>query len=399
VLFNLYLLAIGFDIAFIGLRILIAQGASAVASIPAGVVSDRIGRKASFILGDGVGAGVALVNITTVNPLILLVTPIFGSMFGTLHHVTESAFMAENSKRDERIHLFSVSGGTRTLAAVAGAVIAASAAAIIGVLPFVTDIVGAYRLLVGIGIVGWFLSLVPALMLQELRTESKAPKPESGGGSTLGLFGIVRRQVNHPDRIRKLVVANSTTALGATAVIPLLNVFFKRGPLQAGELEIGLIYGVGFAFLALGNFLAPLLTRRMSKVDATFTTRMASVPFILLIPLASQVAGDIVLALTLAGFAYVLRYTLMNISNPIFEAFSMEILDRSERATAVGAEIALSSLLGMIGIYVGSYLMNSGDFFTPFVLMFGMYLVSNLLLLVFFRGMEVQIRATVQPKL
>ncbi|MFQ5933838.1 MAG: hypothetical protein ACE5KI_04275, partial [Dehalococcoidia bacterium] len=36
VLFNLYLLEIGFNIAFIGLRILIAQGASAMASIPAG---------------------------------------------------------------------------------------------------------------------------------------------------------------------------------------------------------------------------------------------------------------------------------------------------------------------------------------------------------------------------
>ncbi|MFQ5925695.1 MAG: MFS transporter, partial [Dehalococcoidia bacterium] len=330
-------------------------------------------------------------------PLILLITPIFDSMFGTLHSVTESAFMAENSEREERVHLFSVSEGTGTLASVAGAGIAASAAAIIGVLPFVTDVIAAYRLLVGIGIAGWFLSLIPALMLQELKPDNKTPT-ENGGESTPGILGTLRRQVKHPDRIKKLVVANSTVALGAAAVIPLLNVFFNRGPLRATELEIGLIFGAGFAFLALGNFLAPLLSRRMRKVDATFTTRMASLPFILLIPLAAQLAGDIGIALALAGAAYVLRITLMNLSNPIFEAFSMEILDRSERATAVGAQRTASSLLGMVGIYVGSYLMNSGDFVTPFLLMFAVYLVANILLLVFFRRMEVELEAAEQPQ-
>ena len=53
VLFNLYLLALGFDITFIGLRLMIGFIASAVTAMPAGLVSDRIGRKASFILGDG----------------------------------------------------------------------------------------------------------------------------------------------------------------------------------------------------------------------------------------------------------------------------------------------------------------------------------------------------------
>src|SRR5512143_4023445 len=49
VVFNLYLLAIGFDAAFIGQRLLIAGVVGAVASIPAGLVSDRTRRKASFI--------------------------------------------------------------------------------------------------------------------------------------------------------------------------------------------------------------------------------------------------------------------------------------------------------------------------------------------------------------
>jgi len=53
VLFNLYLLAIGFDPAFIGLRLIIGGVAGALSALPAGMISDRIGRKASFITGDG----------------------------------------------------------------------------------------------------------------------------------------------------------------------------------------------------------------------------------------------------------------------------------------------------------------------------------------------------------
>ena len=60
VLFNLYLLALGFDIRFIGLRLMIGFIGTAITALPAGMVSDRIGRKASFILGDGVNAVIAL---------------------------------------------------------------------------------------------------------------------------------------------------------------------------------------------------------------------------------------------------------------------------------------------------------------------------------------------------
>ena len=62
VLFNLYLLAIGFDIKFIALRLIIEAIARAITAVPAGLVSDRIGRKASFVLGDGIGAVIGLVQ-------------------------------------------------------------------------------------------------------------------------------------------------------------------------------------------------------------------------------------------------------------------------------------------------------------------------------------------------
>ncbi|HIC24026.1 MAG TPA: hypothetical protein EYO84_11395, partial [Planctomycetes bacterium] len=55
VLFNLYLLAIGFPISFIGLRLAVLGIASALASVPAGRLADKLDRKWGFIIGDGGG--------------------------------------------------------------------------------------------------------------------------------------------------------------------------------------------------------------------------------------------------------------------------------------------------------------------------------------------------------
>jgi fucose permease len=120
VVFNLYLLAVGFDVAFVGLRILVRSISVAAMSIPAGLISDRIGRKLSFILGDGVGALTSLVAISTANPALILGAAVMAGLFGSLHGVSEPAFMAENSEDHERVHLFSVADGTRTAAAIIG---------------------------------------------------------------------------------------------------------------------------------------------------------------------------------------------------------------------------------------------------------------------------------------
>src|SRR5439155_112747 len=108
VLVNLYFLAVGLSIEFIGLRLLLAGIAGAIFSVPAGLISDRIGRKWSFIIGDGVGAALYVITIFSVDQTVLIVTGVLAAIAGTLHGVSEPAFMAENSEPRERVHLFTV---------------------------------------------------------------------------------------------------------------------------------------------------------------------------------------------------------------------------------------------------------------------------------------------------
>ncbi|MFQ5944829.1 MAG: MFS transporter [Anaerolineae bacterium] len=384
VIFNLYLLAIGFGIEFIGLRLLIAGIAGAVASIPAGLVSDRIGRKASFILGDGVGAVVAMVNITTTNSTILLITPVIGTVFGRLHGVTEPAFMAENTEPPERVHLFSVSASARTAAAMVGSLLAGALPALALTL---ADTIAAYRAASFIGIVLWFLSLIPALLLRERpRFEADHPSTVPAGSPLRRLMGL--GNIRHPRRVAQLVLTGALLSAGAGFTIPLFNVFFHEG-LHAHELAIGGTFAAGSAALALASLLAPFLAERLGKVPSVFTTRLASVPFILLIaasPELSQNAFEV--GLTVAGFAFIARTTLMNMSAPVEEAFAMEILDPRERATQVGIEGAVASILLAAGGFLGARMMAGGDFQTPFLIMAACYLASTLLFFTFFRGLD-----------
>jgi MFS family permease len=377
VLFNLYLLAIGFDIAFIGLRILLASATRAVLAVPAGLISDRIGRKLSFILGDGLGAVMSLIAISTANSELLLVTAVIGGIFSALHGVAEPAFMAENSEDFERVHLFSVSSGTRTAAAIIGSALA-------GLVPLIfagageEAVVGLYRTVAYFGIGGWFASLIPAVMLRQ----TTAPKPAPIQGLRSIFAGV-----KHPDRIFRLTAPEVLIGLGAGFTLPLMNVFFQQN-LGSPAVEIGATFAAGEAFLVVGAFMAPVVAARLGKVRSVVFTRLLSIPFILLIAFSPDVAGAFGSVFTIAGLAYIARITFFNMASPVRSAFAMEILDPGERGTQVGIEMALTSALSGAAAYFGARLMDIGDYGTPFIIMAGCYFIGTLMFWQFFAGRE-----------
>jgi MFS family permease len=387
VLFNLYLLAIGFDVRFVGLRLMVGFIASAVTATTAGMVSDRIGRKASFLLGDGIGAALGLIQISATSEWVLLAGPAAGAFFGNLHHTSESAFMMENSRPKERVHLFSVAGSLRTLSAMAGALIAGLVPAL-----FIDDVgrVNAYRFASYAGLALWFLSLVPALMLREVRVadnrRASSHEPSRGFRPTAMFSGI-----RHPGRIAFFVVTTALIYFGTSAIVPLMNVTFHEGHAHASEGEIGTIFAIGEGALALAILAVPLLAMRMLKVDAIVVTRLIALPFVLGIGLAPLWLGEGSVLIMVMAASYVGRVAIFRMGFPLDEAFNMEVLDARERATATGLEIAVGAALSAPAIAISSRLMDSGDFTTPFVIAAGAYLASTLIYWLAFRRLEVTI--------
>jgi MFS family permease len=374
VLVNLYFLAVGLPIEFIGLRLLLGGIAGAIFSVPAGIISDRIGRKWSFIIGDGIGAALYLITIFSTDQPILLVTGVLAAIAGTLHGVSEPAFMAENSEARERVHLFSVAAGLRTLSAMVGSLLGGFVPVLAASL---ADKITLYRASIFIGIFIWALSLIPALMLR-----GKDRPSERAVTDIRHLFADVR----HPALVAQLVAVTGLVAFGFGFVGPLFNVFFYEG-LHAHTHDIGMTFASGEFFVAIAALGAPFLVARMTKVQAIVGTRLLAVPFILLIGLSPSLA-TVSTVLTLAGLAYVVRIVLANASAPIAEAFAMEILDPGERGTMVGLRSTAQQTLSGVGAFLGARLMSGGDYVTPFVVMAGLYGVSAVLFWVWFRPVE-----------
>ena len=378
VIFNLYLLELGFSIAFIGVRLAVMGIARVVAAVPAGWLSDRVGRKWGFIIGDGGGALLAVIQILSVSPTVLLVAPAFAAAFGALHHVTESPFMAENSEPEERIHLFSVGSGMRTLAAMAGALIA-------GLFPaWLADTFGltklsAFRWATLIGIAGWFLSLIPAVLLRPYVSAEVAEAMAEAPTSDRGLWASVR----NPAVIGRLVAVAALLALGSGLTLSLANVYFHEG-VGANEAEIGVTFAGGSLFLALASFAAPFVEARFGRVRSVVLTRMAAVPFILVIAFAPSLATPTAVV-SLAGAAFILRTTLFNMAGPVYEAFSMAVLHPGERATFVGISSLVGGALAAAGGWLGAQSMDRGSFATPWLAMAVLYAVSTWMFWRFFR--------------
>lgn len=379
VLFNLYLLAIGFDVAFVGARLVAGGIAGVVMSVPAGIVSDRIGRKASFILGDGMGAALGLVSILTLSKPTLMLTAVVGAFFSSLHHVSEPPFMHENSKPAERVHLFSISSSFRTGSAMIGSLIA-------GFLPLAfAERVGkvtAYRWATFIGLAIWALSLIPAVMLEP--AVAKAKRPDGPNERTRFLSGI-----RDPKLMAKLVIPEVFLALGAGLVLPLSNVFFHEG-LHLHESGIGLTFAIGQFAMAIGALFAPLLITRMSKVSAVVASRLGALPFIVMLGFA-MAAEEASWVFPLVVVAWAGRTAIFNISSPIESAFNMEILTMRERATLAGFDVAVFSGMTALGSFISSRLIASSSFVIPFIGMGFMYLTSTLLFWFFFKDYSMSV--------
>ncbi len=396
VMFNLYLLAIGKPLEFIGLRLLVMGVAGAAASIPMGWVSDKLGRKAGFILGDGLGAVMSLTLILSTDDTIILVASALAAMFSALHHVTESPFMAENSEQKERIHLFSVSEGLRTFSAMIGSLIA-------GFVPlwaagaFGIETVVAYRWAAFIGIGWWFLSLIPAILLKQQVPDQKVEPVKKVKPSVMAAIKSLTANIKNPVIIGKLLLVNGLISLGAGFVVPLFNVYFHEG-VHAHAHEIGTTFAAGSLFLALGALMVPFVVEKFGKTVTILVTRLAAVPFILLIGFAPSLA-DPTAVMSIAGLAYILRTTLFNMSGPVLSAFSMELLHPKERATATGFQSTIGRIATAGAGFLGAGLMGLGDFRTPFFLMAFLFLLSTIFFWALFKGYEKEAQVQDHPTL
>jgi len=366
VIFNLYLLDVGFRKDFVGYMLSIGELAMGLGALPAGLLCDRIKRRRSFLLAISSGAILGFVQIFTLNGTVLLVTSLLsGGISSALYIVAWAPFIVEHSSPKERVYLFSMSSVLGWMFGMIGNIIG-------GILPetfavFLNTTTSDFlvsRTTLVCALAFQLAGLVPLYTVKEaIGSPSEQPK-------TFSFKNIKSRAT-----ISKLVLVTALMGLGSGFIVPLFNVFFES-KLGASKAEIGTVFALGQIGVAVGTLLMPAVAAKLGKVKTVSTVELLSIPFILAIVLSPNLAW--------ATTPYIVRGSLMNMVGPLRDSFSMEVVYASERATTSGLNGMFWSILRAGGTAVAGGMMEGGDFFSPYVLTTVLYAASSILYLVFF---------------
>ena len=326
-LFNFYVLSLGYNEAMLGNMVTARSLTSLIAALPMGYLTDRIGGKNAFLIGYmGYGVSMALMLLFPSVPVFISMNVLQG-VAQALSGVATGPFLMENSGAKERTYLFSLSSGLRMTATSIGEWLG-------GYLPgWVASLIAVSA--VSSQAYGWslwvmaFLSLASAVPVILMKANMRSLSQRSA-------FAPVSFIRKNPGLLGKLILPSLVISIGAGMIMPFMNVFFRNVHNQS-DAAIGVIFAWGSLAMGVGLVVAPALAERFGKIQVVTATQALSIPFLALLGFAPWFEVSVV--------AYYIRLTLMNMSGPIYSTFTMERVDPESR----GMIASLSSMASNFG--------------------------------------------------
>ncbi len=326
-LFNFYVLALGYDEALLGTLIALSSLSALLSALPMGYLVDRLGHKPALLLGSGLSglAVVAMVLFPSVGVFVSM--NLLLGLAQSLSGVTMGPFLMENSGEKERTYLFSFTSGLQTVSGFIGNWVGGYLPTWLGVWRGVAPTSAtAYALALGAIVAAAALGLLPLLFLRPLHL-ARAERSLFAPLSYLG------REFN---TIGKLILPTFLTSIGAGLIMPFMNVFYRQVHHQPDPV-IGTLFAWGSLAMGLGLLIAPPLADRWGKVPLVVVTQLLSIPFLALMGFAPW--------FPLSAAAYYIRLTLMNMGLPVYQAFVMERVEPGARGT-VASLVSMANNFG-----------------------------------------------------
>ena len=386
VLYNLYLVSLGYGTDFIGLVFFVTTVGAAIAIFPAGICVDRYSNKAiliwSSLLIGVAGAGQMLFR----TPIPLLASVFFVGVGGAFLLVINAPFLTATSSPEERSNLFSLNIVLTLATTVVGEALGGalpiwfrSSSLLMAPLPswcvgFISaqPLPRSYQLaLVLSGIIA-LPSFIPLFLL----TDTIPTRKQTTAALSLS-WRQAQKQLSinlhvfiHTTRSRRWssAIASPLLALigvevfmgfGAGLFLPYFNVYFVQH-LGASSALFGLIDATANTLNALATLLAPLLALRYGKVMITTVTRLLSIPLMLLVGLTGY--------LPLAASLYPLRQGMADMSNGILQVFSMEQVPHERRGFANSSYQAAYQLTYAISASIGGVIIAKAGYAPVFIM-------------------------------
>ncbi|MGB8646253.1 MAG: MFS transporter [Anaerolineae bacterium] len=376
-LYNLYILSLGFHEDMIGTLTAIASMVAVVAAVPVGWVASRMGYKSAQILGI-VGSAISVIFplIWPTAEAFILCELIWGIAF-TMVVIVGSPFITESSTEEERPYLFSLQFVLSMLTLFVGCLVGGQLPSLFGSWVQTNGVTPlAYQGALWIGTALLFASALPVLFMDTPRRHAvRTIRP--------------RFKVRSPQKVMQVLLPGIIGAVGGGMFIPFVTVFWRvLHHLDDGA--IGQIMAVSGLGMTIVGVVAPALSKRWGLVRVNVVSVALSGIALMLFGFSPM--------LMVALVAYLGRDALVNLSRPLSQQFQMDRSPAEERA-------AVSSLYTMgfnvawgIGSWVSGLWQTNGQFGLVFLVSTAFYLVSALLWQwLFGRDPVVALQKTVSP--
>lgn len=368
-LFNLYLVRSGFNEDFIGQVSGVNTLVAGLVCFPAGLIGDRLGRRASLLLG-GIIVPLGLLGQVLVHEpqLILGLCALTGAGQAFIM-ISVSPFMAENSSRAERTYLFSTNWAVMTFSGMVGSFLG-------GLLPGLfassggqtLDAASPYGMALLVAVCLFAIAGIPFYLLRS------APHQDESIGAAAPDISMGKDEVR--SRMLAFVAVNILVGIAGGVILPFFNVFFARQfGLAAGT--VGLIFAASQGMVGIGQLLAPTLVRRKDKVTLIALAHFSAVPFLLILASTGQVG--------IAAGAFWARNVGMNMINPIWGTFTMEMVPARLRATLSGLNNMVWNVTWAFSSAAGGLVILSWGYPAVFLISAFFYAVTGFTWLFVFR--------------
>ena len=393
VLYNLYLVSLGYTTAFIGLALFVGTIGGGLAIFPAGLCIDRFGGKAILIWAS------VLIGLTGVgqmlfrSPVPLLVSIFLAGIGGAFILVVNVPFLTLNSTPEERPHLFSLNIVIALALTVLGELLGGVLPLWLRAIPWCMQplpgwcnwllaaqpLARSYQLALLIAGVIALPSFVPLFLMDDDRPiRNGTPSPEA----SVSMLAQMRMFVSNIGNIASfrawvgtslvvLTLAYTLFGLGAGMFLPYLNVYFVK-QLGASSALFGGIDASANLLNALLTLVAPWCVMRFGMLTTLLLPRLLSIPVMLLMGLTPF--------LPLAAVLYPCRQGLMDMNAGILQVFSMEQVPERHRGLANSSYQAFNQVAVAIGAPIGGLLIERGGYAPVFIIAAVLYLLALLVL-------------------
>lgn len=353
--FSLYLDALGYSGAAIGVVLMAGLLFGALLTLIVGPLSDRRGRRGLLLAYEWSAAAASLAAMVTPQEAVLIIAATIAGFGRGANGAAgpfapvEQAWLAREVGGATRRHVFALNATFGFFGMAAGAALAA-----------VPSLIGrgfrdveSYRLLFLIPLVGSLASIAFIGLAREGPVpQAKMPRHLDGAAGV----EVVRRENR---QLRRLATTNAINGLAIGIIGPLIAFWLARR-FGEGPALIGPALAVSFLLGGFGSTVSGWLSVRFGAVRSVLWMRFCGLVMLLAVPFAETFGA--------AAALYALRSACNQGTAGARQAVAVELTRVERRGLAASVQSLSLQIPRAAGPVIGGWLIHAGDFVFPFLI-------------------------------